>query len=232
MDMTNKTNIVCVVGLLLAGACGHALAAEPDGATPAGADLAAKAAKRKQEALRVAKVMKWFAWEPSAVEVHRAAVRYHRLSGATLRKLARRLRASGALPELKIGFDRGRVDTTAARIEAGSPSRMTRQNGRDMTWSVQARWPLYRLIFDPNEIKVQNQRYRQAELRQELLGQVTRLYFLRRRIEVLSILRPARNLKTAVYRRLRLDQLTAELDALTGGWFSRALARRKLQRRR
>ncbi|MCD6497245.1 MAG: hypothetical protein J7M25_02940 [Deltaproteobacteria bacterium] len=230
--MRHETIMNWAIVMSLAGACGLASATESVGTTAERVAGANSTRGTRQDPRQVARVMKRFSWEPSPVEVHRVAVRYHRLSGVALKRLARRIRARGALPELKLSLDRGRVDSAVARVEAGSPSRMTRQNGADMTWSVQARWALYRLIFDPNEIKVQNQRYRQAELRQELLAQVTRLYFLRRRIEVLSVLRPARNVKTAVYRRLRLDQLTAELDALTGGWFSRELARRRSKRKR
>ena len=63
-----------------------------------------------------------------------------------------------------------------------------------------------------------------AKLREKVLGEVTRLYFERRRLQVDVLLNPKVDLAGQVKDELRLRELTANLDAYTGGRFSAAVA--------
>ena len=58
------------------------------------------------------------------------------------------------------------------------------------------------------------------------LDEVTRLYFDRRRLQVEQLLSPPSDIKTQIKNELRLQELTASIDALTGGKFSAALPRK------
>ncbi len=61
------------------------------------------------------------------------------------------------------------------------------------------------------------------KLRDRLLTEVTRLYFERRRQQVALLLEPPAELRARVDAELRLLELTAGIDALTGGRFSGGL---------
>jgi hypothetical protein len=63
-----------------------------------------------------------------------------------------------------------------------------------------------------------------VKLRETVLGEVTRLYFERRRHQVDMLLAPKPDLMGRVRDELHLRELTAALDALTGGRFGAALA--------
>ncbi len=187
---------------------------------------AAEAARRARVAARaVSRALARFDWEPSVREVQRKALAFARLHKPGITKS--RIRGAAALPELRIGVDLGRLQTSTSRREVGSPVRLTDRMDADRTWTVEARWRLHRLIFDPNELKLQSAQLRRGELRDELLAHVTRLYFLRRRLQALEVLQPARTLRTALARRLSIQRLTGELDGLTGGWFSARLRKRE-----
>ena len=56
-----------------------------------------------------------------------------------------------------------------------------------------------------------------------MLDEVTRLYFDRRRLQVDMLLKASPDLKAQLENELRLQELTANLDAYTGGAFSAAL---------
>lgn len=166
-----------------------------------------------------------YSWEPSVQEVCRAAVSYWRV-----RKLpfgAGRLRGSAALPALEVGALGGRLEDRTSRQQPGTPVRLVERNGLDWSWSVRARWRLDRLLFHPAELKVVSERIRMARIRDEIAQRVVRTYFFRRRLQILMRLRPARSVQTAMRRRLLLARATAELDVLTGGWFTRTIKERR-----
>ncbi len=177
-----------------------------------------------QHAARVvARVLARFSWEPTVRQVQRQALSRAGLLGRGI--TPGRIRGAAVLPELRVGVELGRVQTRMSRRQAGTPIRVTENLDSDRAWTAQARWRLDRLIFDPNELKLQTQQYRRQQLREEILAQVTRLYFLRRRLQALQVLRPARSLGGALARRLAIERLTGQLDAMTGGWFSAKLRR-------
>jgi hypothetical protein len=116
------------------------------------------------------------------------------------------------------------------KVEPGTASQWNRGLDAGYTWGIQLKWALDRLIFDPNELKVSREAQRLAELREEVVDRVTRVYFERRRLQILRLIQPPRSVRTAVLRDLALQRMTATVDGLTGGWFSRALKRRSSKR--
>nr|BDD44718.1 hypothetical protein 23 [bacterium] len=65
-----------------------------------------------------------------------------------------------------------------------------------------------------------------VQLRDEILEEVTRLYFERKRlVSELGAEADKNSKKILSEKKLRIDELTAYIDALTGGKFSEALGR-------
>jgi len=64
-----------------------------------------------------------------------------------------------------------------------------------------------------------------VELRDSILDDVTRSYFERRRLQVELITDPPTEPKAQLAKELRIQELTAILDGLTGGWFSSEIER-------
>jgi len=143
-----------------------------------------------------------------------------------------RARLAGWLPEV-----RGRVDRHFARAESvdlGSPTAATPlapvgiDSDNDVRYELRATWDLSRLVFNPDEIGAQFQALRTADARREIESLVIRLYFDRRRLK--AELGTADATATGmplpgVRLELRVAEIEAELDALTGGAFTR-LSRR------
>ena len=61
------------------------------------------------------------------------------------------------------------------------------------------------------------------QLRDDILDEITRTYFERRRLQIDSYMSPPEDLKLKLEKELRIQELTADLDALTGGCFSERL---------
>lgn len=90
---------------------------------------------------------------------------------------------------------------------------------------VRLRWQLGDLVMSSERIRVISEAQDVVKLRDKVLGDVTRLYFERRRLQVEVLLAPKIDLVGRVKEELRLLELTANLDALTGGQFSGSVAR-------
>ena len=81
---------------------------------------------------------------------------------------------------------------------------------------VRAVWNLDRLVFNAEELDVKSL----TSIEENLVREVTTLYFGRRRLLANLILSPPEDEEEIYFERLRLDEMTATLDALTGGSFA------------
>jgi len=142
-----------------------------------------------------------------------------------------RARLAGWFPEL-----RGRVDRRFARAESVDLGSSTAaplapvgiDSDNDVRYELRATWDLSKLVFNPDEIGAHFQALRTADARREIESLVIRLYFDRRRLK--AELSAADAIATGmplsgVKLELRVAEIEAELDALTGGAFTR-LSRR------
>ena len=146
------------------------------------------------------------------------------------------LRASrgfAALPKLRLeyrltdGWDQDFVYELADGTEA-VPVKDDAGNDRENRVLVQVNWDLSELVMSSDRIRIINEAQDVVKLRDKLLSQVTRLYFDRRRHQVEMLLNPRTDLDGQVEDQLRLMELTAGIDALTGGQFSNALGKSSL----
>ena len=62
-----------------------------------------------------------------------------------------------------------------------------------------------------------------VEMRNDILSEVTRLYFERRKAQIELLRSSELPTKEELDKKLRLHELTALIDRLTGGYFSRSL---------
>lgn len=126
------------------------------------------------------------------------------------------------------GIDRNRARGWSRRARvAGLIPWVTVRTGRNTSWQdsdpdvdrgttieVRATWRLDRLVFDSRELQAASIDAARHRERQRLASRVIRAYFHWQRV--------ARATGS-----LRAEEAAAELDALTDGWFSDELARRR-----
>jgi hypothetical protein len=91
--------------------------------------------------------------------------------------------------------------------------------GHGTSIEVRATWRLDRLLFDNHELQVAGLEAARRRERRRLAARVIRAYFTWRRAAGVAF--PADDDRVAI----RVAETTAELDALTDGWFSEAVVR-------
>jgi competence ComEA-like helix-hairpin-helix protein len=163
--------------------------------------------------------------EPSVREVQEAAISYSRSHPSIVDSWRIRVRTSDLLPEFRVkvqpNFDRDvrtrtNLDATEAVVE-------TRDNDNSLRLEVQATWDLNEIIFDRDELGVWRETIRMANLRDRVVDEATRRFYERRRLQIDLKLSPSADLADRARKELRMQELTADLDAMTGGWFSERL---------
>ena len=112
------------------------------------------------------------------------------------------------------------------RITGRSPAEKVRNYYEKFRWvherfKVFAEWDLSRLVFDQDEYNAAKELSKIVTRREDLLTTINKLYFARRQLQAMAFLSPAKSTQKALKHELQLAGLTADLDALTGGWFSR-----------
>lgn len=155
--------------------------------------------------------------EPTLEQVRRAALHYAGLAERPDRAWSRRTRLAGLLPvvTVRVVHDTHR-DEELSRSSTGA-QRLDLSDDQDTTLEARAVWRLDRLVFDESELRAAQASWRLHHERLALLAQVTSLYFQRRKLQLTA---PATDPGRSALEQLALAELTAQLDALTGGYFS------------
>jgi hypothetical protein len=167
--------------------------------------------------------------DPGIRRVHRAAIAYLDLRRGRLEQMRRRVNRRGWLPIVTL---RGEHDSGEGRSTdhdqaflSGDVRYLTdRDSDRSRDWGVALTltWDFGDLAYHPEEVDVSRETRELMELRDDVLDEITQLYFERRR--VLAELSGLSDAAARARLRLRAEELAAGIDAWTGGWFSRNAA--------
>lgn len=176
-------------------------------------------------------VLQQFSGEPTIQQVHAWANEYANTSPTQVQRWLAQSVAFATLPEVTLeyelqnDYDLGYEYQTADGADpvAGVDVLAVAQDadrGQTQQYQVRLQWELDRLIMSSERIRVINEAQDIVKLRDKVLAEATRLYYERRRLQVDRLLTPKTDLVARVKDELRLMELTANLDALTGGAFS------------
>jgi hypothetical protein len=157
--------------------------------------------------------------EPSIQETQQAALSFFRIDPDTVSSMRRRAAIKAILPNLSVKgrinsstIDLNKKDILISRDEAAIVDLGT---GSVQEVEVAGSWDLSRLVFNSEVLDVSSL----VVLQESILKEVTRIYYTRRRLQVALILDPPSDPATLISKEMRIEELTATLDAVTGGTF-------------
>jgi hypothetical protein len=164
--------------------------------------------------------------EPTVRDVQEAALRYFRVNQDQVDSMRTRARTKALAPVLEVsgGYTQSALDDVSTNSyfdfrDYDNP--WVRRMSDGVGWNIRGKATLNlpRLIFNPEELDVASL----AGLVEGILKESTRLYYMRKRLQVDMLLKPPTDRATMLSKQLRIEELTAMLDAMTGGWYQRAL---------
>jgi hypothetical protein len=172
--------------------------------------------------------------EPTIQQVHVWANHQAQTSPRQVRRWLSQSVRFATLPQVEVemqlrndwdqGFDY--LNANGAELvpeEAPFAVRSDAGQGQAQTYRVRLVWDLDKLVMSSERIRVLSEAQDAVKLRDEVLAEVTRLYFERRRLQVERLLSPHAEISARVREELRIRELTANLDAFTSGAFSAAV---------
>lgn len=162
-----------------------------------------------------------FEGEPTVRATQEEALKYANAHPEQIRSWLARARKSYWLPKFATGVSPhiGHIDT--AREKVGDADMFTNKQARDWRFDVKAEWHFNNLIFNRDEIMLGREFLRQSLMRERILNRVNEAYFERRRLQIQKQLGSFSNSQAKIEAALKLQELTAELNGFTGGWFSK-----------
>jgi hypothetical protein len=175
--------------------------------------------------------------EPQISQVQQAAIRYAEVEPEKIARWRRQAAKRAWLPKVTVDMDRDIDRTTSSSIwgtypSNGTPGRYfvgpddeTRYNNRNL--GVSLTWELGDLIFSDDQTSIDVRSRLMVELREDILDEVNKTYFERLRIKTELDNLSIDDRKKRYEKELRLQELTASLDALTGGYFSQQMPKLK-----
>lgn len=160
--------------------------------------------------------------EPKISEVQQAAIKYAEVEPEKIKLWRKQARKKAILPQLSIGIDRNTTDLW--HWEGGSTTKTDDdilRRGRDsVDWDLTLSWNLGELIWNDDQTSIDVRSRLMVELRDDILDEVTKLYFERIRVKMEINNLSIEDSRKRSEKELKLQELTASLDALTGGYFS------------
>ena len=159
--------------------------------------------------------------EPSAREVHKQVIRYANVGNGKIKRWQAGSRLAALLPTFSFGKNLDR----SASISTYSGKYITGPEDVSKGWDGRVGWDFGDMIYSSDQASIDSREKLMVELRNDLLSEATRIYYERRRLQIDLVFTPPASEQEHLENLLRMDELTALLDGMTDGFFSRQLER-------
>lgn len=158
--------------------------------------------------------------EPSAREVHKHVIRYANVGNGKIKRWHAESRLAGLMPSFSFGknLDRNASITTYSGKYITGPEDVSKG------WDADVSWDLGDTIYSSDQTSIDSREKLMVELRNDLLSEATRIFYERRRLQIGRVFTPPASEQEHLESLLRMDELTALLDSMTDGFFSKKIA--------
>ena len=164
-----------------------------------------------------------FASEPTVQQVQQTAIRYYQVHPDRIRSLRLTARLKALMPSISGKFSNGIYHVNRGMVDALYRTLGNKEDesvsGDNIGFSVSASWNLDRLVFNAEVLDVQSL----IGILDGVVREVTTIYYIRRRLQIDMILRPPTDLAASISQKIRVEELTGLLDAMTGGYMTKAI---------
>ena len=178
--------------------------------------------------------------EPSVIEVQKQALKFSSLPTTNDYKRYRlQARMRNLVPRLGVDLNSTGTNTNYFQSDKGISTDITLNNdfnaGKTMRYQHDGKafkqlsvlWNTDQFVYDDEIRYILNQARLTANIKENLLDDVTRIYFQRRRLQLENLISPPNDETSKLSVDLQIAELTGQLDSRTGGWFTKEIEKRK-----
>ncbi len=173
--------------------------------------------------LETTAICNYFKTEPSIHEVQEEAIEYAEVHPYKIASWRRRANISAVLPRLSFGIDRSSSDGIHWDAGQNPDIWVTGPENENTGWDITFTWDLSELIWNGDQTLIDVRSKLMVQLRDDILDEVTSYYYERRRLQIDLLEAPPNDTRSRLKKELRVQELAANIDALTGGYFSHQL---------
>ncbi len=160
--------------------------------------------------------------EPTVGQVQQAAIRHAEVSPQKISRWRAQARWKAFLPKFTLSLDRDQSANIASSTYKGVTQFTIGPKRRNFSVDFDFTWDLGDLLWSTDQTSIDVRSRLMVKLRNQILEEVTRIYFERKELLERFRAAPTDDPHLRQERRLRIEALTAHLDAFTGGYFTRA----------
>jgi len=163
--------------------------------------------------------------EIALTKVQEMAVKYAEVSPEKIDAWRRSVKWKAIMPKLSVGLSQSFDDNVEIYKSASTSYIVEGPHETDTDWNVGLTWDLSDIVWDNAQTSIDVRSRLMVQLRNDILEDVTRLYFERKRLILELMKRERKDIIKAELdqKRLRIEELTGYIDALTGGQFSKEI---------
>ncbi|MFH1836577.1 MAG: hypothetical protein ABH862_00500, partial [Candidatus Omnitrophota bacterium] len=171
--------------------------------------------------------------EISVQKVQEMAIEYAEVSHEKIKRWREEVRWKAFFPKLSLSFSESNDENI--EIYKSATTSYTVEGPRQISndWGVDVSWDLSDIVWNDSQTSIDVRSKLMVQLREEVLEEVTRLYFERKRVLLETHMlkekyanSPEIYSKERADKLLKAEELTAYIDALTGGGFSRTIEKK------
>ncbi len=169
--------------------------------------------------------------EPTLRQLEAAALKYSSLDPQEVMRWKSRVKWAKALPQVMVGYDQkfvnqinntiqDSISVTSSNITVGPPQAQLNQNNNlNQGFEARATWSLDELIFNKDSLSISSESRYRTVMRSQVLDELYQIYFERKKLLLREGEKKREEFSSST--QLRLEELEAKLDSLTGGYFSK-----------
>lgn len=162
--------------------------------------------------------------EPSFSKLQAAAIKFAEVSPEKISRWRTEARLKALMPKVSIGIDNNRATNSEIYTSATKDYVVTGPDDISGGIDVSVSWDLAELIWSDDQTSIDVRSRLMVQLRNDILDDLRRVYYERRRIQFELMTDPPQNMKTRFEKEMRLQELTQAIDDLTGNYLSENMA--------
>ncbi len=161
-----------------------------------------------------------FVYEPTIAQVREAAIRYAEVHPEKIRHWRQQAALKALLPSVGVGLGHGRARNLDVDEGTFPKFQLIETEDRRADVDLSVKWDLGELIWNQDQTTIDARSRFMVQLREDIVNELIRTYYERRRLQLALLTDPPPDQDALLEKELRIQELTALIDGMTGGYFS------------
>ena len=167
--------------------------------------------------------------EPAFIQLQKAALRYNEVGPEKIRSWRNDARLKAFIPKVSFGIDNHRSSNAEIYTSATRSFIFDGPDSVSKDWDVSLSWELGDMLYSDDQTSIDVRSRLTTQLRKDILDDLRQAYYQRKRLLMELSLEQPRDPKILLEKELRLQELTSEIDDLTGNYLSAYLEKQRVK---